>query len=139
VGYLFHFARSSLNVPQFTQRLEAALTSGNSAQFEQISRERREAEAGLFVECRRYEATYHLLVKGIEQFAPIIQEAADAIDDFSSTDGLKAMSNCHGAWHWLTEMRYREQAYWHHKPLELLKELDFDEEAYLAMAMRPFV
>ena len=73
------------------------------------------------------------------QVVGLFEEAADAIDDFSSIDGLKAMTNCMGAWHWLSELRYREQAYWHHKPLELLKELDFDDEAYLAMAIRPFV
>ncbi len=128
----YYPARSKWNVPQFTKRLEQALTVGDTAKVEQIRKERLEIEAHLFVVASNWTAAYADLLRIIERLRSAIIKVANANRDDDSLESLKAMSHCLGAWHWLGELTgYITDKYNQYKPAETLAELDFDTVAYI--------
>jgi hypothetical protein len=119
------------NVPQFTQRMEQALTVGNQELFDRVSKEQKDVEARLFLAATSYEHAFSGFAGEKEQFATVIREAAETIKDLDSEDGIKAISSCNGAWHGLQEMEDKEHWYKIGNPSAVLKRLEFDAAAYI--------
>jgi hypothetical protein len=100
----FDSARHRLNVPEFTKRLEEALSIGASDKFAQFSAEQKDCEAALLVVASAYDKGYAAFIQAKQRLAEAIRSACAAIECNAELDTLKAMSNCNGAQHWLQKM-----------------------------------
>lgn len=128
----FTTARSKMNIPQFTQRMEAAWAAGETEKAEQVREERKNAEARLFISASRYAAAFPRVGEADEILQYAFQKAADFIDEnILTVENVKAMTHALGAWHWLGELRiYIGPKFRAYNVQAILDELAFDADSY---------
>ncbi|HEY9733260.1 MAG TPA: hypothetical protein V6C89_15180 [Drouetiella sp.] len=127
-------AKGKLNVPQFVERMEKALAANDLPKFESIRCEQHTLEAAVFVAANHFLALLSEYQTAIDAFAAVIDTAAKSLTDSRGNKNLVSASNCMAAWHWLHEMRMQLDIAWrHHDPREVLKQLDFNVDVYMAM------
>ncbi len=128
----FISARSKFNVRQFNERMEACIQASDDVRLAQVRSDMMNAEARLFIAASRYAEAFGDLKVVVERLETAIQANADTIPNTVSTESVKAMCHCMGAWHWLNELTgYIEDKYRGCNPDSVLRELDFDPKAYL--------
>lgn len=128
----FHSARSAHNVPQFNQRMEQCIQSGEDGKLTKIRSEMANAEARLFVAAKVYVETHDDMKRVSARLESAIRNVAVSIPQLNNNAGLKAMCHCLGAWHWLGELTgYIEGKYRSCNPAAVLADLDFNPGAYI--------